>query len=288
MLSTNGIAIRNREECVWRFRCTLRLACLASVPSRALATFLLALIVLSGCASTAPQRGYPVSGRVGVVVSPPSTTRVPSVGGSFIEGFLTGLVGPAGYGLFFLGPVFAPIMAIQASECTNKLHAAYPGVSDKLVAILPREFLPTDLRDQIVKAYKEQASANIVAFDIPAGAGAAPSAERLIATLEQGGLDYLLSIEIKKIELESLTTKACENWGVRLALETRLWSVRERKIVSEFLVEPYEKRQFLQPIALAELKPLLDEPGALRAYLLRVFGVTARFMANRPVLAFPQ
>jgi hypothetical protein len=179
-------------------------------------------------------------------------------------------------------------MAVQASECTNKLHAAYPGVSDKLVAILSREFLPTDLRDQIVKAYKEQTSANFVAFDIPAGTGAAPSAERLIATLEQGGLDYLLSIEIKKIELESLTTKLCENWGVRLVLETRLWSVRERRIVSEFLVEPYEKRQYLQPIPLAELKPLLDEPGGLRAYLLRVFGVTARFMANRPALAFPQ
>ena len=180
-----------------------------AITARVVPAMCVALMVLSGCAATSP-RGYPVSGRIGVAAGAPPVVQVPSVGGSVLEGFVTGLVAPefAAPMLFFLGPLFAPIVAARAGECTNKLHVAYPGVADRFREIFPREFVPADLHGQIATAIRERTSAGVIEVDTAHTAGPASG-----AAIGQAQPDYVLSIEIRRVGLEPIASTACARWG---------------------------------------------------------------------------
>ena len=254
------------------------------------AAILVALASVVGCATTKPAPLYLLSPSgigVAVISPPPSAAAVVEsnwvdAGGPMLEGMRKeGTFNPF---LSPLGLLFAPLaLAFDASQCYQKLLAAYPDLPGKASEIMQREFLPADVQDQFTAVLQEGTSSPIAREAIFLGDDQGPDEQRLIAAAAQHGRAHLFLVEVSHVSIQPFG-KGCDAWKVWAKMRIQLWRVVDRQLVLSF--SPGYPQPFVSG-PLSDVKSIFDEPDALRSRLKPTYAATARMFSHRAMFKLP-
>lgn len=269
----------------------------ASARSRlgVLATFLGALAVVAGCATTRPAPYLLSSGGIGVAVISPPTAELATEANLAGRGFALGLVAPLPLGNagpvglvvgVLIAPFTAAIGAAHGATCAQDLQAAYPGLSAKYAEIVQREFSLDDVRNQFVAVLRERTAVPIAEVEIPPATDESDRKQQLLAAAAQHALAHLFVVKIQNVSIAanigSSVASNCDSWSVTVYMKVELWSVADRKLV----LYPIAGNPFVQG-QLLELKSVLDEPGALHSRLVPNFKIAAENMLDNRRFQLP-
>jgi len=255
---------------------------------RVLVSLLLCLsVTFAGCATKAPTLYRLSSAGIGVAVRSPPASEIGVVESNWVDAS-----GPAVDGAKFLngplipfGLIAAPfLLGADVTECDHKLLAAYPGLSESSLAIVQREFFPSDLQDQFIAVLQESTSIPIARAEIVSGGDEAASVHQLLAAAGQHSLAHLFVVDISNVSVRPFG-KGCDSWKVWPKMKVELWRVIDQNLVLAF---SFGYPQPFVAAPLAELKPVFDEPGALRARLRSTYEEAARAFSNRAMVQFTQ
>lgn len=252
-----------------------------------LAALLCALAAVAGCATTKPTLYLVSADGIGVgAMSPPkSETGIVASNwvdaeGPAIEGTKNIFGGPLGP----LGLIVAPFaLANDAAQCFQKLEAAYPGLSQKFSDIVQREFSAADVQDQLVAVLQEGTSVPISREEISFGNDETAGERQLLAQAAQHARAHLFMVEISGVSLQPFG-KGCDSWKVWAKMRFQLWKVADKKLVLSFS-SGYPPPFVTGP--LSEMKPVFDEPGALRSRLMPTYEAAARAFSYRAMFQLP-
>src|SRR6266496_1446574 len=202
------------------------------------------LLALAGCATTRPTVQYTpppppyalTSGGIGVsVVSQPPSTVPVSVGRTGKPATESTRVGLSGWGSFGPGALlivpFAAAYAAydesrrttQSEQCDAKLISAYPGAPAMFREVVQREFIPEDVQDGFVGAFRKHSTAEVVAVASPLDPRDIENTQHLLSTATDRGLAYLIVVEVLSAELAPLHVD-CEQWAFIVRLQVSLWN----------------------------------------------------------------
>ena len=175
-------------------------------------------------------------------------------------------------------------LAADASTCDQKLGAAYPGLPGNDSQIGQREYSPADVRDQFVAVLQEGTSVPIAREEIFLGSDAGAGEQELLAAAAKHGRSHLFLVEISRLSIQPYG-KGCDSWTIWARMRIQLWKVAERKLVLSF------SSGYPPPFAtgsLSDLRPVLDEEGALHSRLQPTYEETARKFLNRGMFQLPR
>ena len=263
----------------------------------ALATLLLALALVAGCATTKPEPPYPLArADIAVAVISPLKSKLATGPSAAQRGLAEGAMAP-GKGAAILGPLvflIAPFTAAYGAavgaSCDQKLEAAYPGLSGKFPEIVEREFSPQEAQDQFVRVLQHKTSVFIARGEILSGNDNAAIEQQSLATAAQHAQAHLLIVEISSVGIQP-TGEECDSWEVGARMRIQLWRVEDRKLVLSTSISPGPRfpgraSLFVQG-RLSELRSVFDVPGVLRSRLVPTFEAAASLFFDHAKLLLP-
>jgi len=262
-----------------------------------LATLLVALALVAGCATTKPEPPYRLStADIAVAVTSPLKSKLATGPGAAQQGLIEGAMA-AGQGAAFLGPLvilIAPFTALYGAaagaSCDQKLEAAYPGLSGKFSEIVEREFSPEDVQDQFVTVLQHKTSVFIARGEILNGNDNAAIEQQSVATAAQHGQAHLFIVEISSVGIQPVGEE-CDSWEIGARMRIQLWRVEDRKVVVSTPISPGPRfpgrRSLFVHGPLSDLSSVFDVPGVLRSRLVPTFEAAASLFFNQAKFLLP-
>lgn len=263
----------------------------------ALATLLVAVALVAGCATTKPEPPYRVAtADIAVAVTSPPKSKLAIGPSAAQQGLIEGAMA-AGQGAAFLGPLvilIAPFTAAYGAavgaSCDQKLEAAYPDLSGKFSEIVEREFSAEDVQDQFVTVLQHKTSVFIARGEILNGNDNGAIEQQSLATAAQHVQAHLFIVEISSVGIQP-AGEECDSWEVGVRMRIQLWRVEDRKLVLSAPISPGPRfpgrRALFVQSPLSELRSVFDVPGALRSRLAPTFEAAASLFVNQAKFLLP-
>jgi len=172
------------------------------------------------------------------------------------------MLGPGCPAAFVIAPVAAVLDARDAGPCPKtKLSKLYPELAREFSAILEREIPLMELRDRFMAELQHLPGVHAAPARTTHEKTKAPRIHQLLAIASEQNLDYVL---LAAVGVEPPSQESCDQWKVAVNISGSLWGVEKRALVA---------RRWLHYTVLIDViyLSLLEQPGALRAWLVEVF-----------------